>query len=152
MSAELRKQVEVELEQLGRLIDLHRPLLTQRQHSQPSPIELSALAAFLHTFYTGIENMFKRVRVELAQSVPAGEDSHQQLLQQMTRPATSRPAVISESVRQMLAEYLAFRHVFRHAYMFDLRWDKMAHLAVGVDNLFDQLRAELGRFLDSINA
>ena len=31
----------------------------------PTEIELSALAALLHSFYTGVENVFKRVAMEL---------------------------------------------------------------------------------------
>ena len=61
----LSKQTAVELEQLDRLIETHRPLLTKCASETPSNIELSALAAMLHSFYTGIENIFKRVAVAL---------------------------------------------------------------------------------------
>jgi hypothetical protein len=41
------------------------PLLAQCRNTAPTEIELSALAALLHSFYTGVENIFKRVTVEL---------------------------------------------------------------------------------------
>ena len=71
MSAKLRKQIDVEREQLRRLLDAHRPLLEQCRQQAPSAIELSALGAMLHGFYTGIENVFKRIAIELDSERPA---------------------------------------------------------------------------------
>jgi hypothetical protein len=61
----LRKQVAVELEQLKHLLEVHRSLLTKCITDTPDPIEVSALAAMLHSFYTGVENIFKRIAVSL---------------------------------------------------------------------------------------
>lgn len=52
-----------------------QPLLSQCQETVPNEIELSALAATLHSFYTGIENLFKRVAVELDGQPAHGEAS-----------------------------------------------------------------------------
>ena len=41
----LRKQVAVEVEQLNRLLEVHRPLLTRCRDTAPDSIELSALGA-----------------------------------------------------------------------------------------------------------
>ena len=59
-----RKQQAAEREQLQRLLSGIRGLLTQCRDTAPTEIELSALAATLHSFYTGVENIFKRVAVE----------------------------------------------------------------------------------------
>ncbi len=48
----------VEEAQLEQLLALYHPLLEKCRLEEPSPIELSALAALLHSFYTGIENLF----------------------------------------------------------------------------------------------
>jgi len=60
-----RKQQAAEREQLARLLATMRPLLATCRETTPTDIELSALAAVLHSFYTGVENIFKRVAVEL---------------------------------------------------------------------------------------
>lgn len=46
-------------------------------------------------------------------------------------------------------EYLEFRHVFRQAYSFQLRWDKMSPLVLGCEETLRQLEAELDVFLRS---
>jgi hypothetical protein len=60
-----RKQQAAEREQLQRLLVGVHELLTKCRDAAPTEIELSALAATLHSFYTGVENIFKRVAVEL---------------------------------------------------------------------------------------
>ncbi len=145
----LRKQVAVETEQLHYLIEVHRPLLTKCTGTTPNDIELSALATMLHSFYTGIENIFKRVAVELDGTMPRGESWHRELLDAVTRPSAARPAVLSAPLRDRLREYLEFRHVFRQAYSFQLRWDKMAPLVLGCEETLRQLEAELDVFLRS---
>lgn len=72
MSDKLRKQIEVERQQLARLIEVHQPLIYECASRPPTDIELSALAFFLETFYSGIENIFKRIAVELDGSLPDG--------------------------------------------------------------------------------
>lgn len=143
----LRKQVAVEREQLQGLLESYRPLLEKCATTPPSDIELSALAAMLHSFYNGVENIFKRVAVELGDPLPGGESWHQELLVAMAQATRHRKPVISLGLRGRLREYMEFRHFFRHAYIFSLRWDRMKGLVLGCDDGLRQLGAELDSFL-----
>lgn len=145
----LGKQISVEREQLNRLIEVHRPLLIKCATQSPNDIELSALAALLHSFYTGIENIFKRIAVEIDGAPPRGEAWHRQLLDAMLLRNDLRGAVISPSLRDSLGEYLAFRHVFRQAYSFELRWEKMSALVTDCEATLRRLEAELETFLQT---
>jgi hypothetical protein len=148
----LRAHVAVEREQLRHLFNSHRPLLVKCDTIVPDTIELSALAALLHSFYTGIENMFKRVIVEGEEELPSGPVWHRRLLVAMTQPGPHRPAVISEPLAETLREYLDFRHVFRQAYAFELQWEKMSHLVQGCGRTLSQLERELDVFLAALEA
>ncbi len=145
----VRKQVAVEREQLDHLIETHRPLLGRCASTPPGAIELSALAAMLHSFYTGVENIFKRVAVEIDSAPPRGEAWHRELLDSMARPSTRRGAVISASMRDALRGYLDFRHVFRQAYSFQLQWEKMSPLVLGCEETLRRLEVELDAFFEA---
>jgi hypothetical protein len=41
---------------------------------------------------------------------------------------------------------MEFRHVFRHAYTFDLRWDRMKTLVLGCEETLQLVEGDLDRF------
>ena len=124
----------------------YHPLLAKCAVSSPDYIELSALAAMLHSFYNGIENIFKRTTLELGDRMPDGESWHKNLLDGMTEATGNRNAVLSPHLRSRTKEYMEFRHVFRHAYNFDLRWDRMKTLVLGCEETRQLLEGELDKF------
>ena len=145
--AKFRKQQATEREQLQRLLAGIHGLLTQCRTTAPTEIELSALAALLHSFYTGVENIFKRVAVELDGEQVSGEAWHRELLRRMKSPSAHRPALLTEELHDTLNEYLRFRHVFRIAYAFDLDWQKMSPLVLRLEETFKLLEAALNDFV-----
>lgn len=144
-----RKQQAAEREQLHRLLAGIQGLLVKCNSTTPTEIELSALAATIHSFYTGVENIFKRAAVELDHEPMRGESWHRELLLRMKMSNAVRSALISEQLYENLNEYLRFRHVFRNAYSFDLDWRKMSPLALRLEKTLQELGNELDDFLNS---
>lgn len=142
-----RRQQATEREQLQRLLSGIHPLLAQCRTTAPTEIELAALAATLHSFYTGVENIFKRVTVELDGEPVRGDAWHRELLLRLKTSAAHRPALLSEALHDTLNEYLRFRHVFRNAYSFDLDWRKMSPLVLRLEETFQELEMALDDFL-----
>jgi hypothetical protein len=142
-----RKQQAAEREQLRRLLSRLQQLLAKCRDTAPTEIELFALAATLHSFYTGVENIFKRVAVELDGEPVRGEAWHRELLLRMKTPSSRRPALLSEELHSTLLEYLRFRHVFRSAYSFDLDWQKMSPLVLRLRETLQKLEDALDDFL-----
>ena len=142
-SDKLAKQICVELEQLSRLVQENLAVIGNVEKSAPSKMEISALAAFLHSFYTGIENIFGRIYTEIHGKKAAGEAWHKNLLQAMAEETEQSAPIISQDTCDILSEYLTFRHVFRQAYTFDIRWDKMKPLVFACKVTFKQLCGEL---------
>jgi hypothetical protein len=148
---DLRDQLAVEQAQLRQLFDIHRPLLEKCRSGEPGGIELSALGAFLHSLYTGMENLFRRVVIELGGSLPRGEAWHRRLLQEMMEPTSERLPLLSTELGDQLKPYLQFRHVFRQAYSFQLQWEKMAPLVLNSELLFTRICAEIAAFSTKMN-
>ena len=144
---ELQEEIEVELEELKRLFEPFESLLEKVKTKAPDAVETVALAGLLHSFYTGVENIFKRIAINLDKGLPHGESWHRQLLDFMCQKSENRPAVISESLRDRLDMYMHFRHVFRHAYSFYLQWNKMEPLVLECKNTLKLCQTELELFL-----
>lgn len=147
MWPELKEQLAVEEEQIDELIESYRPLVERCLERAPDLFEISALAAFVHALYSGVENFFRRIAVELDGGAPKGEMWHQRLLQQVTTPTENRPRVISDGLRERLLPYLQFRHVFRNIYLLKLDWERMEPLVCGVEQLVADVKHELKVFV-----
>lgn len=143
----LRRQIAVERKLLNRLLESHKELRDRCLQVEPGPVEISALAAMLHSFYTGLENAFKRIALQIDGGVAQGPTWHSQLLDRMAEATEQRPPVISAELRDHLRAYMAFRHMFRHAYSFDLHWDHMKPLVSGCEEVLRQVEKQLGLFL-----
>ena len=67
----------------------------------------------------------------------------------MAQSTSKRQAVVSSDLAAILGKYMLFRHVFRHAYDFELKWRKMSDLVLQTKQVLDRLEAELMDFFDS---
>jgi hypothetical protein len=128
-----REKVELEFEQLYRLVLGYRGLSSELADREPDSVELAALAAYLHSFYTGLENVFRRIAAEVDGQLPSSPAWHNDLLDQMSSSQPNRPALMNTQLRGRLADYLVFRHYFRHGYTFTLRWEKMRDLVADAE-------------------
>ena len=105
------------------------------------------MAATLHAFYTGLENIFKRLAAELDETPVRGDNWHRELLLRMKSAGPNRPALISPHLYEVLNDYMRFRHVFRNSYSFDLDWRKMAPLVLALAPTFRELESALDEFV-----
>ena len=151
MSSKLKKQIVIELDQLRRLLNRHPELIEKCKESPPTNIEIDTLSALLHSFYTGIENILRRIAVHYNESLSHRENWHRNLLTRMTQSTTDRGAVISGELGIRLGTYLAFRHVFRHAYTFELSWPKIKPLVLKIKDTFHSFEEALNRFIESLD-
>ena len=80
-----------------------------------SMLELAGVATFLHNTYNGMENILK-FSLELSNiQIPTSATWHRDLLN-----LAVEHQIISQEVRDNIAEYMGFRHFFIHAYGFHL--------------------------------
>lgn len=87
---------------------------------------LGSVAFDLQSFYQGLERIFLLVAGNIDGAVPSGENWHRELLDQMARELPGRrPAVISESSRDLLQAFRRFRHLARNIYAFDLEPERV---------------------------
>ena len=142
----VRREVEFELSQLRKLMSEHASLLREVGSGEPDTAHRLALGATINSFYGGIESIFRRIAQEIDHKLPTGESWHRDLLMAVAQATGDRPSVISAELLETLRDYLGFRHVFRKGYAFDLKWPRMAHLALACQPTLDRLTTELQSF------
>jgi hypothetical protein len=110
--------------------------------------KLMAMAGYLHHFYTGIEDILERAIKTVDGCMPRSGDWHSELLYVSSRKTPGiRPAIISAELKDILSDYRAFRHLYRHAYTKELRWRKMAHLALNIEDVWKAFKRSIRTFI-----
>ena len=69
----------------------------------------------------------------------------------MEKKAPERNQVLTNDTIIQLADYMAFRHFFRHSYSFTLDWEKLKELIVSAEGIWQKTKNELELFLGSLD-
>lgn len=122
-------------------------LLVEKEAKSGDDAYLDGAALNLHSFYTGIEQIFSDIARTLDKSLPDGPEWHRDLLLQMSGEIDAvRPPVITTETRRCLDEYRGFRHVIRNAYTFNLRTARIQELASSLRGCLDTATKDLIHF------
>jgi hypothetical protein len=116
--------------------------LPDRSLSTLSQLELAGVAALLHNFYNGIENIVKQVFQGKSFPIPQGESWHRDLLL-----AAAEKNIISDLMLNNLKQYLAFRHYFSHAYALELFPERMEPLVNDAVALFNEFKQQIDKII-----
>ena len=129
-----RLRIEAEYEALeSALSALPAPPL-----STLSRLEIAGVAAMLHNFYNGIENVLKQIFRSKSIPIPGGESWHRDLL-----IMAAETKILSDRLLDDLKPYLAFRHFFSHGYALNLVPERMEPLVGHAESVFSKFKGEI---------
>jgi len=134
----LSQIIKAELNNIDELFDEMPP---SSKLPELSALELAGVAALLHNFYNGIENIIKQVFISHKIPIPEGKSWHKELLENAVNKN-----IISGECKNQLGLYMAFRHFFSHAYALDLYNEKMEPLVESLKDVYSLFRKEISRF------
>jgi cytosine/adenosine deaminase-related metal-dependent hydrolase len=87
------------------------------------------LAYQMHNLYSAFEDMFKEISRTFENDIDRDSGFHKHLLVRMKIAIPGiRPHVLSPDSYSVIGELMAFRHVFRHAYHYNLSARKLEAL------------------------
>lgn len=125
----------------------------QRDLAQRKPTirEKTAAAAFLAQFYSGIENILKRICLANDVTLPSGDTWHVELFQRFCAPGyASLPILFDEELAVSIAPYRRFRYVAFHSYGFQIQWKNMQEGVMHLQEAFDHFRASALAYLETL--
>jgi IS1 family transposase len=121
------RQEVTDLERVVRRAE--RAMAAARHRPEDQDLYMDSAALNIHDFYGGMERIFQQIATTIDDRLPAGQEWHRQLLQQMqTDLPEVRPPVLSAETGLALDEFLRFRHVVRHIYAFQFDPERVARL------------------------
>ncbi len=90
-------------------------------------------AYLLHNLYNAYEDLFQEISVCFENNIERSSGYHKNILLRMKISIPGiRPAILSEESYNLMSELLGFRHVFRHAYNYNIEPVKLQDLQVKV--------------------
>ena len=146
---ELIAEIKDELRLLEKLVsEIQETGQNIPQSPREHRIYEESLALKLHNFYTGCERIFQKIAGDINGNVPTSLNWHKRLLRSMTLDIENiRPPVLSQKTEKALSEYLAFRHVVRNIYGFEIDSEKLSGLVQKVEKTYQEVKNNLNRFL-----
>ena len=151
----LREEIKQELISLKQLTEECTDFYKSNKMNIDTSANLRVIGSILHDFYTCIEKIFQKIAINIDDELPSDSSWHITLLDRMTLEMPKiRKRVINDDLKEILYDYLRFRHIFRNVYGFKLNWDKMGYLVKALESTqkkFDNQINDFFKFLDEIN-
>lgn len=129
---------------------MYADILNRQNKAAPGLVEITAIGSVLHSFYTGLENIFLNIAKKIDKQIPSGETWHHDLLNQMTKAELFRDSVLTEALAEQIDKYLGFRHLYRHAYSFIMRWEEMEKLVTPLPEVWILVKDQLLLFIEKL--
>lgn len=143
----IKEQIQFKIEDINKLFAEYQLIFEKIKVGVPDLFDMTILGSVLHSFYNGLENIFEIIAKNIDGHVPNGNKSHQELLHQMASENNKRNEILNEELYLKLREYATFRHFYRHAYSFQLNWEKMEHLVKDVHVTWKEVKENLENFI-----
>jgi hypothetical protein len=145
-------QIEFEIGQIDQLFEAYADLLEHIHENKLDLVEITALASVLHSFYNGLENIFLSIAKGIDMDIPTGSQWHRDLLTRMQENTPHRGTVLRVETTQRLADYMGFRHFYRHSYSFFLDWNELEILLTPLAEVWAQVKTEFQLFIDDLDS
>lgn len=144
----IKEQIKFKINDIDKLFSEYDLIFKKIETQAPDLFDMTILGSVLHSFYNGLENIFEIIAKNIDGNVPNGNKSHQELLHQMASENSKRNEVLNEDLYLKLREYATFRHFYRHAYSFQLNWEKMNPLIDNLHMVWNEVRLNLENFIN----
>lgn len=123
---DLRSEISIGIESIDNVLEKLSALYGDVKKRRPTVREKTAAGSFMAQFYSGVENILKRISVYHEVPLPSGRMWQVDLFRRFCVPShRPLPELFDDLLASGFSPYRRFRHVFHHSYGFELEWERM---------------------------
>lgn len=130
-------------------MELIEEILKEIHITKPSKrAETTHLAYLLHNLYCSLEDLFQEIAKTFEDKVEDTAKYHRELLKRMYMDIPGiRPKLLSQESYRVLNELRGFRHIFRHAYDYELDPERVDSLKQKIAVKWDYIKKDMHSFM-----
>ncbi len=122
----LKEEILIELQDMSIIVDDLNHLISETQLTEPSHIQKAAASSFVAQFYSGVENILKRISKYNNINLPKGDNWHIELFNRFCYTEdTNLPELFDDYLKEELINYRKFRHFVYHGYSNKITWERL---------------------------
>lgn len=123
-------------------------ILSEIREINPETKEKTVYLAYnLHNLYNAFEDLFREIAKIFENEIESLDYYHKELLKRMTIEISGiRPKILSKESYAILDELRGFRHIFRHAYTYEIIPEKIEFLKNKLLRNWDLIKRDLYNF------
>jgi len=144
----VKAQIGFKINDIDKLFTEYSPIFSKIEVQTPDLFDMTILGSVLDSFYNGLENIFEIIAKNIDGNIPNGNKFHQELLLQMASKTDKREKILNEDLYLKLREYAAFRHFYRHAYSFQMNWEKMRPLLDDLHMVWNECKVSIHHLIN----
>lgn len=144
-----KAEVEAQVKEIDKI---YEEIKDREKGAKRNKARIESLGYKLHNLYCAFEDLFKIVARYFENQIRDISKYHKEMLKKMSLAIEGvRPALISDESYRELDELRAFRHFFRHAYSYELNYEKIMIPLSSAYRLKEVYKEDISRFLNTVN-
>lgn len=141
---ELLEEIRIELKLMETTVHELVALSNYISDREATNWEKTAASAYMAQFYTGVENILKRISKYYNVALPETGDWHIKLFNRFCSPTQKPlPALFDGSLKAELTGFRKFRHVVHHGYGFQIEWGRLINGIEKIESLFHRFKTRV---------
>ena len=148
---ELVDNIKNDFIEIDRVIIEIKNVFDKLGDSTPDTIQITALSAFASQFYTGLENILKRISRYLGAELPNSTDWHLVLFKRFCDPPhLNFPVLFDKNLATELNSIRKFRHYFFHGYSFNIEWNWLNSGMRNLEPIYEIVKNSINHYILSL--